>query len=392
MFLTFISALLSTLTLSVSNPSDAPRKDVPIVARIPENCGAVRSIAVKDHPDMPYQLDDMNDDGRADEIVMLLDMQPGETRTLVLELSELPETRTFEAGTHAYIKLNDKNLRHPAIKAISFPGMAEDRLSYNSIYGHGAVLEGLYNAIRVYLDSRQSIDLYAKNHPQLELETTGFYTSTAQLEQGYGRDILWAGTSVALGSFRGWNGTEPLTIDSVRTRSQRVVTTGPLRSVIEMTDRGWRHGGKEMDMTQTYTIYKGHRDIDVEIKLDGVSKGDVFATGIQKVMNDNQGFILSSGLAGSWGNNVPDKNMASVVDTLGLGISVQPPYLVKTLEDDVNYLTLLTPDADGVMRYTIVSAATRDSESPKTPEEWWAWLAEWRRQLEQPVKVTVKNK
>ena len=145
-------------------------------------------------------------------------------------------------------------------------------------------------------------------------------------------------------------------------------------------------------MTQTYTIYKGHRDIDVEIKIDGASKGDVFATGVQKVMNDNQGFILPSGLAGSWGNNVPDKNMAAVVDTLGLGISVQPPYLVKTLEDDVNYLTLLTPDSDGVIRYTIVSAATRDSESPKTADEWWGWLTEWRRQLDKPVKVTVKSK
>ena len=391
MITALITALLPTISVSVTNPVDSQRANVPVVVAVPaEASRSLKGVTVKDHPEIPCQIDDMDGDGRPDEIVLLVDLAPRQSSVYTLQLSDTPVASTVEPGTSAYIKLNDKNKKYPRILSVTFPGDADNRTMYNSVYGHGAVLEGLYNAIRVYMDNRQSIDLYANNTPRLELETTGFYTTADQLEKGFGRDILWAGTSVALGSFRGWNESEPLTIDSVASRSQRVVTTGPLRSVIEVSDRAWRHGGKDIDMTQTYTIYKGHRDIDVEIKLDGAEKGEVFATGVQKVMNDNTGFILPEGLAGSWGNNVPDKSMASVVDTLGLGISVSSPYLVKTLEDDVNYLTLVTPDENGVIRYTIVSAATRDEASPKSYDEWKAWLGKWRKELENPVKVTVK--
>ena len=47
-------------------------------------------------------------------------------------------------------------------------------------------------ALRIYMDNRQSVDIYSKTTPQLELDVTGFYTTRDQLAQGYGCDILWA--------------------------------------------------------------------------------------------------------------------------------------------------------------------------------------------------------
>ncbi|MCM1521299.1 MAG: DUF4861 domain-containing protein [Muribaculaceae bacterium] len=384
--------LLLSLTVTVSNPLPEARENVPVVVKLPAKGAEVRSVSIAGHPDMPWQLDDMNRDGRADELVMMLDLKPSETVKLNVNLSEKEPTTEFEAKTEAYIKLNDKNQKHPRIQAISYPGDADNRQMYNSIYGHGAVLEGLYSAIRLYMDNRQSVDLYAKNHPQLELETTGFYTTVEQMENGYGRDILWAGTSVALGSFRGWSGTEPLTIDSVDTRGQSIVTTGPLRSVVEVTDRGWvmKPGDKPVDMTQRYTIYAGRRDYQVDIHISGAPAGAVYCTGVQKVMEDNTGFVNQDGLAGSWGWNIPEKKYQELKDTLGLGIYVPKPFLYRTIEDDVNYLTLLQPDSRGNIRYTFTSAALRDETSPRTAEAWFAWLKRWKKELANPVKVTVK--
>lgn len=390
MTLSFITALLSTIYVTVSNPMAEQRNDIPVVVNIPASAGEVRSVKINNQNDIPYQLDDMNGDGVHDEIVMLLDLKPNETRSLTLTLSSAEaKTDTSAPGTYAYIKLNDKNKKYPKINAITYPGDVDNRQMYNSIYGHGAVLEGLYNAIRVYMDNRQSVDLYAKNQPQLELETTGFYTTSEQLDKGYGRDILWAGTSVAMGSFRGWVDGTPATIDSVSTRGQRVVTTGPLRSVIEVTDRNWIYNGRPIDMTQRYTIYKGHRDYEVEVSLKGAPANAIFATGVQKIMNDNEGFIRPDGLAGSWGNNLPDKNMPQVTDTLGLGIYVPSPYLAKTLEDDVNYLTLVKPDRNGKIRYHITAAALRDKCSPRDAKSWFADLEAWRKQLDNPAKINV---
>ena len=391
MTLSFISALLTSLAVTVSNTLQESRSDVPVVVNIPASAGSVTSARVTNASGIPCQLDDMNADGIADELVMLINMKPGEIRTLNVSLSTEGSSDEVTPGTNAYIKLNDKNKKYPRITAITYPGDVDNRQMYNSIYGHGAVLEGLYNAIRVYMDNRQSVDLYAKNHPQLELETTGFYTTADQLGQGYGRDILWAGTSVAMGSFRGWKDNAPVTVDSVKTRGQRVVTTGPLRSVIEVIDREWDCNGKPVDMTQRFTLYKGHRDYEVEVSLTGAPKGSVFATGIQKIMNDNEGFITPDGLAGSWGWNLPDKSMPQVTDTLGLGICVPAPYLHKTLEDDVNYLTLVTPDVKGKIRYHITAAALRDETSPRSADEWFKQLKAWRREVTNPVKVTVKK-
>lgn len=391
MTISFIAALLSSLAVTVTNPLQESRIDVPVVVNIPSSAGSVTSARVTNASGVPCQLDDMNADGVADELVMLINMKPGEIRTLNVALSTDGTPDKVEAGTHAYIKLNDKNKKYPEITAITYPGDVDNRQMYSSIYGHGAVLEGLYNAIRVYMDNRQSVDLYAKNHPQLELETTGFYTTKDQLGNGFGRDILWAGTSVAMGSFRGWKDNAPVTIDSVKTRGQRVVTTGPLRSVIEVIDREWDCNGKPVDMTQRYTIYKGHRDYEVEISLKGAPKGEIFATGVQKIMNDNVGFVDADGLAGSWGWNLPDKGMPEVTDTLGLGICVPAPYLHKTLEDDVNYLTLVTPDANGKIKYYITAAALRDETSPRSAEEWFKQLKAWRREVTNPVKVNVRK-
>lgn len=386
-----ITALLTSLSVTVTNPISESRTDVPVVVQIPASAGDVKSATITGMPGVPYQLDDMNSDGVADELVMLVNLKPGESRTLRVKLSTASVPNDSEPGTHAYIKLNDKNKKHPAITAITYSGDVDNREMYSSIYGHGAVLEGLYNAIRVYMDNRQSVDLYSKNRPQLELETTGFYTTRQQLSEGYGRDILWAGTSVAMGSFRGWQNNAPTTIDTVATRGQRIVTTGPLRSVIEVEDRDWVYNGTPINMVQRYTVYKGHRDYDVEISLKGALEGAVFATGVQKIMNNNTGFVDSNGLAGSWGDNLPDKGMPEVTDTLGLGIYTPAPYLVKTLEDDVNYLTLVSPDKNGKIKYSITAAALRDETSPRSDKDWFAYLKQWRRLLANPVKVTVKK-
>lgn len=383
--------LLLTLTVTVSNPINEPREAVPVVIPVGQDGKEINSVTIKGKPEIAWQLDDLDDDGRADELVFLVDMKPKATQTYTITLSEENRATDFTPGTNAYIRLNDKNKKHPKIQAIAFPGDADNRQMYSSIYGHGAVLEGLYNAIRVYMDNRQSVDLYAKNTPRLELEETGFYTTREQLEKGYGRDVLWAGTSVALGSFRGYQNSTPVTIDTVTTRSQRIVTTGPVRSIIEISDRGWIYNGKPIEVRQRYTVYDRHRDYDVEIKLTGASKNDVFCTGVQKLAVDNKGFISDTGLAGSWGTNTPDKNMADITDTIGLGIFVPAANLSSVKEDEVNYLTMLRPDSKGVINYSFTSGAVRDSASPHSADEWFAHLKKWQKLKENPVKVTVKR-
>ncbi len=280
------------------------------------------------------------------------------------------------AQTDAYIKVRDIAKRAPRALSIEFPGDTPFPHDYDAIYGHGAVLENPWLAIRVYMDNRQSIDLYLKQTPKLELDHTGFYSTKEMVEQGYGCDVLWAGKSVAMGSFRGYVDGAPVTIDNPASRLQRVLND----HTIQVVDKDWNLNGHPIQMTQTYTASPDSRWIEVEIALEGYQPDDLFATGVQKIEMDNQGFILGKAKkgewvpAGSWGNNIPDKKYKDWIETVGLGIKVNPENIVQTKEDDLNYLFVLRPDKDGKIRYRIAATGSREKEGYKTAKEWFDYL------------------
>lgn len=288
----------------------------------------------------------------------------------ILTLSTLVCALTLQAQTNAYIKLHDSHKRHPRVESITFGGDVPTAATYDAIYGHGAVIENPWVAYRVYMDHRQSLDLYVKATPRLELEQTGFYTTPEQLKQGYGCDVLWAGKSVGAGSFRGWADGATQTIDSVASRTQRVVSP----STVEVTDEAWIYNGHPVNMTQLYTISPDSRVLDVEIFLSGHQPGDLFATGVQKLETHHDGFILPTGLAASWGANVPDKGHPELVEEVGLGIEIDPSYIVETREDELNYLFVVRPDVDGCIRYRVIATGSRQKEGPSNAAQWLKYI------------------
>lgn len=274
------------------------------------------------------------------------------------------------AQTDAYIKLRDEKMTHPRIESITFPGDANTRYMYDAIYGHGAVIENPWVAYRVYMDNRQSLDLYVKQTPQLELDVTGFYTTPEQLKEGYGIDVLWAGKSIAAGSFRGIQNGQPVTIDTVASRTQKVLDD----HTIQVIDKDWIYNGHPIQMTQTYSMLPNSRDLFVEVKLDGYLPDEVFCTGIQKLEKDNQGFINAEGRAASWGSNIPDKGMPEIVEQVGLGIIVDPENVVATEESDLNYLVKVRPDKDGIIRYRVIACGDREKNGFTNYADWSKYI------------------
>lgn len=282
----------------------------------------------------------------------------------------LVSAMTTAAQTDAYIKLFDHYGKHPRIESITFPGDANLLDMYNSIYGHGAVIENPWVAYRVYMDNRQSLDLYVKQHPQLELDITGFYTTRQQLDEGYGCDVLWAGKSIGAGSFRGWRDNATVTIDTVASRTQSVIND----HTIVVSDKDWIYNGHPIQMSQKYSMQPDTRNLMVEIKLEGYHPDDVFCTGVQKLETDNIGFITDSGVAGSWGRNIPDKNQPDWVETVGLGIIVSPENIVSVKEDELNYIIFVKPDAEGIIRYKVTACGSREIKGFDSSAQWFEFV------------------
>ena len=387
-----ITAEAQTFKVSVTNPSAADRRDVPVVVdlhkALGKRVGSVQSAVVTDshQTELPSQLDDLDGDLVADELAFVCDAPARATVTFTVTCSSTQPQRAYTPRVNAFMKVWDRKYRYPYINAIEYQGRNEPLATYDAIYGHGAQWESELVGFRVYMDHRQSIDIYGKPRPALTLDRTNFYSTREDMAAGLGCDILFAGASVGAGSFRGYVDGQPTYVDSVAARGQRVIASGPVRAIVEVTDRSWYYAGRTLQMRQLYTIWAGHRDVQVDVTLRGTDAAQQFCTGVQKLETDNEGFLQTDGLAGSWGLNIPDKAATDLVEGVGLGVYAPAPYLTTTKEDDLNYLTILRV-VDGTIRYHLAICALMEEGGFRTSADWFHWLRQWRASLDQPCIV-----
>lgn len=385
-----------TLTVTVENTWKQMKKDEPVVLRLKDvSIGfSVNSATVWDgSTEIPSQLDDLNRDLEADELAFVVDIPADAKKTYKVVLSEKASDKHYPARVHAQMRLNDKSQKNPHVQYLTFPGTVPVKQSYSAMYHHGPAFESELVAFRAYFDNRQSIDLYGKKYHRLELAETNFYPKKEQLAAGYGDDVLWAGTSVGLGSFRGYKDGQPQTIDRVDSRSGGVLASGPVRTVVEFFDRNWQYGDRRLNMTQHYTLYAGHRDVRVDIRFKEADvKGAEFCTGVQKLERDNVGFLHDDGLAGSWGSNLAYKNdtVNHPRETVGLGVCVPRTYVVTPQEDDVNYLFRMNTGAGQELSYYFTFNALKEEKGFKDSRSWFAYLKKWQQALAHPCKITIR--
>lgn len=282
---------------------------------------------------------------------------------------------TLSAQVSAQMKLWDRKYRYPKVNSIEFQGNVPSLSMYDAIYGHGAMWENEWIGFRVYMDHRQSIDLYGKKKAQMELDSTNFYTTDEQWRAGYGEDILFVGGSIGAGSFRGYEVGKPSFVDPVKARGQLVLKEGPDTAIVEIYAHDWQYKGQTLQFRQRFTAIRGHREIQVDVWVEGCPDTEVFATGAQKFESASSGFTREDGLVASWGSNIPDKEgHPDRVHTLGIAVRASAENLVEVREDELNYLCLLHP-VRGHMRYWLaVASDLQQTGGFHMAEEWFAWV------------------
>lgn len=404
------SAQVKTLQVTVANSWTEDKMEEPVVVKLPSTKKVgfeVKGVRVTcEGREVACQLDDMDGDQRADEVFFLTDMKGKETKTF--EVILFPQILSHDgevARIYTALQIRDKQDKHPDVLRVEALGKSN---IFNDIYMHGVTVESELVGYRIYFDHRQNIDLYGKKHRRIELPQTQFYTSAEQLNGGYGVDVLWAGNAIGCGSLKDWQLGMPTNWNDVAVRGQRVVTTGPLRTVVEVYDLGVKaDGGDTYDMHQYYSLCAGHRDMQVDVTLKS-SQGKAFVeekrfcTGVQKVGvtadeatrkgHKSQGFVKEDGLAASWGCDYPDmgKKQLWAPEPVGLAVYVPKEYVFDTQEDDLNYLYVLKADQQQRIRYYVSFCADKEERGYHTAEEWFESLEKWKDGVNHPVSVKVK--
>lgn len=387
-----------TLTVTVSNPMSQARKDVPVIVKL-SSYGDVRSAVVTlNHQEIPCQLDDLDQDETYDELCFLADFDRKGEQQYTVTLFDSGEPRQYPARVYAEMVMantKDKKLKkhqqNNYIEAITARGDAA--YTYNLQHHHGVDFESELNGIRIYFDARQTLDLYGKYKKQLELKDTQFYTTDEQKAQGYGDDVLWVGQTFGLGAFRGWNGKQPTHVEPVRTRTQRIISYGPLRAIVEVVDRGWKVDANKapINMTLRYTQYAGHRDTDVDVFFNKDVSSYRFSTGIINVKGSEE-FSDKKGLRACWGTDYPAADTLKWKrETVGLAVLVPQKNIVsEEPANKDNYAYVLQVEGSH-MAYKVNYTSANETFGYHSAREWFDYLAAWKREVEQPVKVSIKR-
>ena len=392
-----------TVTVFVRNQLDNARTDQPVVISLAQY-GEVRSALVTvDGQEIPCQLDDLNQDDIFDELCFLANLGESERKQFTVTLFDKGEPRSYPARVYADMLVRNtsdkklkKNQQNNFLESITVRGDAAD--AYHIQHHHGVDFESELNGIRIYFDARQTLDLYGKYQKRLELQDTQFYTDAEQKAQGYGDDVLWVGQTFGLGAFRGWDGTKPTLVEPVRSRTQRIISYGPLRTIVEVVDRDWQapltssisHHPSSITMTLRYTQYAGHRDTDVDVFFNKNVSDYRFSTGVINVKGSVE-YSDRHGLRACWGTDYPATDTTKWKrETVGLAVLV--PHKNIASEEPANkdnYAFVVKIDGTH-MAYKVNYTSANETFGYHSAQEWFDYLKAWRREVDHPVIVKIK--
>lgn len=375
-----------SISVEVSNPLKSERHDAPVIVSL-AGYGDVRSALVTiNGQEVPCQLDDLDQDDIFDELCFLADLKGNERQRYVVTLYAEGKPRPYPARVYAEMlmrndKVKEKNRHDNFIESITARGDCAN--SYNLQHHHGVDFESELNGIRIYFDKRQTLDLYGKFQKRLELQQTQFYTSAEQKAEGYGDDVLWVGNTFGLGAFRGWDGKEPTMIDPVRSRTQRIISYGPLRTIVEIVDRGWQ----QLNMTIRYTQYAGHRDTDVDVYFNRDVSDRLFSTGIINVKGSEE-FSDHRGLRACWGTDYPSTDTVKWSrETVGLAILIPQKHIASEEPANKDNYAFVVKSEGAHLSYKVTYTSANEQFGYHTAQEWFDYLKAWRKEVDVPVIV-----
>ena len=251
---------IKNIKVAVSNPGDHPRKAADIVIPIAQirkvapdfTPGAMivtatdastleQDASVLQTEELPSQVDDLDGDGKGDELVFQIDLAPHQTRIVTVSYGE--QERIWRLR-------GDYKQRTAALfsRKIEGVGWESERVAF-----------------RVYLDPRNAIDLYGKRRPTLQLAMYASPDYTYHDESPEGRDIYKVGDAIGIGSVAAMVDGKAIKVADVKERKWRIIATGPVRTVVELEYAGWNAGGRTIDLRSRITQWAGERGFTHDI-------------------------------------------------------------------------------------------------------------------------------
>ena len=265
---------IKVLKLSITNPTDEERAHENIVVSVadlkriaPDFKAGDAIVTTSDAAtleqdartlqtnELPSQADDLDGDNKYDELVFQIELKAKQTSIVTIAYGD----------TAAMQRLRSDYPRRTAARfTMKFDGLA---------------WESEASAWRIYFDKRNAIDMFGKRRPGLYLEMFGAPEYVYHWESPLGRDIYRIGDAIGIGSVAALVDGKVERVSDVAERKWRIISTGPVRAIVELTYKGWKVGGREVNLTSRMTQWAGKHGFEHRIWAEGAD-GLTLVTGV----------------------------------------------------------------------------------------------------------------
>jgi unsaturated rhamnogalacturonyl hydrolase len=318
--------------------------------------------------ELPSQADDLDGDGKPDELAFQIELQPSQSRVVTIAYGEPSPIATSRTG---YPKRTD----------------AEFSKHYD-----GMGWESENTAWRLYFDRRNAIDLWGKRKPGLYLETFAAQDYKYQEESPLGRDIYNVGKSLGAGGVGAWVDGHAIPVSDVGSRNWRIISAGPVRSIVEFKYEGWKVGERTATLTSRITQWAGERGYEHRVTLNGPDNFPLVAgisrkPGLKEVDGDSCSLAI-------WGHQVvkPGTGATDSLPDQNLGLAVVVPDAPKDCRlagDPLNYV--VKPQInDGTARWYVLAAWDQEENRPvKGIKEFADLVKQETTRLARPAAIAI---
>ena len=413
----FASPRIKVLKLSVTNPTDQTRLAEDVVVRVadlkriapdfkPGDVIVTTSDAATLEEDartlqtaeLPSQADDLDGDNKYDELAFQIDLKPHQTRIVTIAYGD---TATIQRLRSDYPK------RTAAKFTMKFDGLG---------------WESELTAWRIYFDKRNAIDLWGKRRPGLYLEMFGAPEYVYHWESPLGRDIYRIGDAIGIGAVGALVDGKAVRVSDVAERNWRIVSAGPVRVIVELSYKGWKVAGHQVNLTSRMTQWAGERGFAHQITAEGAD-GLNLVTGIVREPGLTEKTVRPTNYDQAltriwWGPQVEEEGPPATAthmltdQNLGLAIIARGSKSELVSDDPLNFLmqpqfengkaewyvtgvwdqentdnlTVTASSADSRIRYGSTAAPRA---TPRTFDEFVSFVHELDLRLAQPARVAI---
>jgi hypothetical protein len=283
----FLYSCEKQAVISFQNPQNVERPDE-VVAISKEDLAQKVGLAEgmfplfknADNSLVPFQLDDLDNDGNWDEVALLLNFSPNETKEIVVEFSDgtnyPPE---FEKRTNLRLGITREDGSYKEVDNYQALPCSD---GFEIIaQGESVNWENDKIGFRNYFDCRNVKDLFGKRLPEMIIDKIhtpelGDYHTLAD----WGMDVLHCGSSLGSGGLALLKNDSLFRLGSTEVYEYQKLTEGPVRSVFELRYEGWDVDGEMLKAVEKIAIYPGKYWFESDVTVTGCPEGSQIVTGI----------------------------------------------------------------------------------------------------------------